>query len=64
MKNELKPKLKLNRMLSLLLIFLGIALIVCMITMEGELGALPLFLTLIGIVWFLITYYRIKKYQQ
>ena len=64
MKNKLNTNLKLNRILSLLVIFLGTTLIAFMITNEGELGALPLFLTLTGIVWFLFNYYRIKKYRK
>jgi len=43
------------------MIILGAVLIIYMIANEGELGALPLFLILTGIVWFIISQYRIKK---
>jgi hypothetical protein len=64
MKKEISGKLKLSKILSLLMIILGTTLIIYMIAMEGELGALPLFLILTGIVWFIITQYRIKKLLQ
>ncbi len=64
MENKLTPKLKLSRALSLLLILLGTSLMAFMITMEGELGALPLFLILTGIVWFFINQYRIRKHRR
>jgi hypothetical protein len=61
MKNENSQKLKLSKTLSLLMIILGATLIIYMISIEGELGALPLFVILTGIVWFIINQYRIKK---
>jgi hypothetical protein len=64
MKKEISQKLKLSKTFSLLMIILGATLIIYMITIEGELGALPLFLILTGIVWFIINQYRIKKQLQ
>jgi hypothetical protein len=60
MKN-LTPSLKTNRILSLVTFLLGVILIIYMITVEGELGALPLALTLIGATWALIVNYKIKS---
>jgi len=64
MKKEISQKLKLSKTLSLLIIILGATLITYMIAIEGELGALPLFLILTGIVWFIITKYLIRKQLQ
>lgn len=61
MKNEISQTQKINRVGSTLTIGLGIILLIYMITVEGEPGALPLFLTIIGAVWFLINRYLIKK---
>lgn len=61
MEKVINQKLKLSRMLSVLTILLGIALIIYMIMVEGELGALPLILIIIGTVWFFINRYQIKR---
>ncbi|HLP53541.1 MAG TPA: hypothetical protein VK151_00860 [Fluviicola sp.] len=63
MKKEISSTLKLSRILSLIILFLGALLITFMITVEGELGALPLLLVLTGTVWFVITQIRIRKYK-
>jgi len=52
---------KLGRILSIVMTVMGIALVIYMITVEGELGALPLFLTLTGLVWFVL---GLKKRKQ
>ena len=44
-----------SKVLSLLTALLGTVLLVFMITTEGELGALPLLLIIIGTVWFIIS---------
>ena len=62
MKKEISQKLKLGKILSILAILLGTALIAYMVTVEGELGALPLFLLLVGVVGFIINRYLVKKY--
>ena len=54
-------KHKLHTMLSLTLLALGLALIAYMVTVEGELGALPLALVLAGAIWFAITRFRRRK---
>lgn len=61
MKNEISQTRKINRIGSILTIGLGIVLLIYMITVEGEPGALPLFLIAIGTVWFFINRYQIKK---
>lgn len=52
---------KTSRILSLAILFLGITLLIFMITVEDEPGALPLLLILIGTVWFSINHYLIKR---
>lgn len=61
MKNEISTALKMNRIFSSVVTILGIILIIYMISVEGELGALPLFLVVGGTIWFLTTQNRIKK---
>ena len=61
-KGLISPKQKRNRILSLIMILLGAVLLVFMITVEDEFGALPLFLFLGGILWFLINQRQIKKH--
>ena len=61
MKNKISQTLKLNRIFSTLTIVLGIILMIYMIKVEDEPGALPLYLTIIGTIWFLINRYQIKK---
>lgn len=62
MKIEISQKLKINKILSVLTILLGIILVVFMVMVEDEPGALPLFLIVAGTVWFSISQYQIKKY--
>lgn len=64
MSKEISRRLKLGRVFSIITVLLGAALITYMITVEGELGALPLFLIIVGIVWVVINRYKIKKQQQ
>ncbi|MDF3027553.1 MAG: hypothetical protein K0S23_1860 [Fluviicola sp.] len=52
---------KTSRILSLAILILGIVLLIFMITVEDEPGALPLLLILTGTVWFSINQYRIKR---
>ena len=61
MEKVINQKLKLSRMLPILTALLGIALMIYMITTEGELGALPMILIILGILWFIINRYQIKK---
>lgn len=47
--------------LSVLTILIGVLLIIYMIKVEDEPGALPLFLIIIGTVWFVVNQVQIKK---
>jgi len=60
---ETTQNLKASKRLSLLIMLSGAALLGYMITVEGELGALPLFLFFTGTAWFVITQYRIKRHS-
>lgn len=55
---------KINRFLSIVLSILGSLLITYMIIVENELGAIPLFMIVTGIIWFIINEIQIKKYIQ
>ncbi len=61
MKKAVGQNLKLSKALSLLTVIMGVILLVYMIVFEDEPGALPLFLVVTGIVWFIVNQYRIKK---
>jgi hypothetical protein len=64
MKSEIILKSKMSKMLSLLTVFLGIVLLIYMIMVEDEPGALPLLLIVTGVVWFIISRNQIKKKVQ
>lgn len=51
---------KWSKALSIFIILLGTVLLVYMIKVEDEPGALPLILVIIGVVLFFITRYQIK----
>ncbi len=57
---SITPTLRTNRILSLITFLLGVILIIYMITVEGELGALPLALTLLGAIWSMVVNCKIK----
>lgn len=61
MKKEMSRKLKQARVLSVLIVLLGIVLLIFMITVEDEPGALPLFLIIVGTASLMINRYQIKK---
>jgi len=61
MKKDIAKKLKLHFMLSVLTIVLGIALLVFMIIVENEPGAIPLLLIVIGTGWYFLTRYRLRS---
>lgn len=62
MKNQNSARLKTNRIIASSITILGIALITYMVKVEGELGALPLFLVIAGIVWLFVTQSKINKH--
>jgi uncharacterized membrane protein len=61
MKNEISQSLRISRALSVTIIVIGLILLIFMITVEDEPGALPLFLILVGTVWFFVNRGRIKR---
>ena len=61
MKSKISSALKMGRIMSIVILALGIVLVTYMIKVEDEPGALPLFLILTGTVWFFINRYQIKK---
>lgn len=61
MKTETNQKLKWNIIFSFLILLLGIILLIHMITIEGEPGALPLVLTLTGITFLIMNSFNLKR---
>ena len=61
MNKEISLKSKWSKILSLLTVFLGFVLLIYMIMVEDEPGALPLLLIITGVVWFIISRNQIKK---
>jgi len=47
--------LKLQSILSILAIFIGLMLLLYMIVVEDEPGAIPLILIVFGVIWYLVT---------
>ncbi len=64
MNKGISLKNKWSKILSLLTVFLGFVLLIFMITVEDEPGALPLLLIITGVVWFIISRNQIKKKLQ
>lgn len=64
MKNNITAKLRIYKFTSIIVLLLGALLITYMIIIENELGAIPLIMFTIGIIWFVINEIRIKKYFQ
>lgn len=54
---------KIQRILSMLTIFLGAALLIFMIVAEDEPGAIPLFVIIGGTAWFFTIRKKIKSQQ-
>ncbi|HEU5289271.1 MAG TPA: hypothetical protein VFU05_01430 [Cyclobacteriaceae bacterium] len=66
-KNMKSPdinKLKMQSLLSLLILGLGILLVIYMIVVEDEPGAIPLLLIITGTSWFFVTRFRIKTLRK
>jgi len=64
MNKGISLKSKWSKILSLLTVFLGFVLLIYMIRVEDEPGALPLLLIITGVVWFIISRNQIKKKLQ
>jgi hypothetical protein len=62
MKDGISQKLKTYRILSLASILFGVILLIYMIRVEDEPGALPLFLILIGLISFIAI--RVRRNKQ
>lgn len=60
-KGRISPKQKWSRILSLTASLLGTLLLIFMITVEDEFGALPLLLLLGGLIWFILTQRQIRR---
>ncbi len=46
--------------IAMVLIVVAVALLIYMITVEGELGALPLLLLVSGIIWLVVARFRMR----
>ena len=64
MNKGISLKSKWSKILSLLTVFLGFVLLIYMIRVEDEPGALPLLLIITGVGWFIISRNQIKKKLQ
>jgi hypothetical protein len=62
MENKISLKLKIYRILASLTVLFGAILIIYMIRVEDEPGALPLLLIIAGTVWLFTVQYRIKRH--
>lgn len=63
MKNYSLTKLKMQRLLSILTTIIGMALMIFMIVIEDEPGAIPIALIVIGTGWYFTTRSKIRARQ-
>ncbi|MEL7833191.1 hypothetical protein [Fodinibius sp. Rm-B-1B1-1] len=63
MKLDSQKKGNTHTILSILITVIGLALMVFMITVESEPGAIPLLLIVIGIGWYVISRFRMRSQQ-
>lgn len=63
MQKEISQTLKIHRILSIMTALIGLILMIYMIKVESEPGALPLLLILVGTFWLIINQIRIKKHH-
>jgi len=61
MKTDNTKKLKMHSLLSVLTLVMGVALLIFMIVVEDEPGAIPLLLIVAGTGWYFITRNRIRS---
>lgn len=61
MKTEITQKLKWGRRVAILTMIIGTILLIYMIKVEDEPGALPLFLIITGILLLIVNNYQTKK---
>jgi len=55
---------KVHALLSALTVFIGVALLIYMVTVENEPGAIPLLLIVVGSGWYLITRNRFRSREK
>lgn len=60
MEINIVEKLRLHKLISVLVIIIGCMLMIYMIYVEDEPGAIPLLLIVAGSGWYFITRYRIR----
>jgi hypothetical protein len=58
MQNAVSRKLMIQKILAIMLSVTGITLLIYMITVEDEPGAVPLILIILGIVWYVLNQNR------
>jgi len=63
MKTDIPQKLKTHKFISILIIVIGFILLIFMIIVEDEPGAIPLLLIVVGSVWFIYTRSGIRRLQ-
>ena len=61
MANNDTRKLRLHTRLSVLTIVIGVALMIMMIVVEDEPGAIPLLLIVLGTGWFFVTRFLVRS---
>jgi hypothetical protein len=61
---EASRRLKIHGLLSVATFVVGVVLLVYMIVVEDEPGALPLLLVAVGIGWFVVTRLRVRSQQK
>ena len=61
MKNEISQTLKISQIIAYITLALGIGLLIFMITVEDEPGAIPLLLIVLSAVWLFVIKYKSKK---
>ena len=63
MKSDINNKLKMHKIISLIIIVIGILLMMMKIFEDSEPGAIPLMLIIVGTGWYLKTRARIRSEQ-
>lgn len=63
MKTHIPKKLNIQKLISIILIVTGLVLLIYMIIVEDEPGAIPLLLIVFGAGWYIVTRSRIRSLQ-
>jgi hypothetical protein len=64
LKMNTGEKLRVHKMLSAITIVIGLVLLIYMIIVESEPGAIPLLLVVLGTGWYFITRARTRSHRQ